>query len=534
MSTNSNNSCNLLSCFTTTATKNKTSYDNDEVLFSLKEIFDTLSQKGNEEKILNAYCDNFNVKDAKKYLESRFDIKKMAITLTKDSNIHSTSNLLELKVFLKILKLSPNGKNTDGFTLLESATYANNSEFVEVLLEMGADANILSENENSLLFSATINNFFAIASLLIKAGCDINCKGKEDGFAPLFIAAQSGSIDFVKLLVDAKCDIDVQTNSGMTSLLGAVMNGHTEVVNLLVKAGCKVNLQDDIGIFPLSMAAHEGFVDIVKILLDNGGDVNLQTFDGVCPLYVAVQNNHLDVVKLLLKAGTRKDLLTKWNDTPLHAAAKNGFFDCLELLVNNGYDLNAKSLLGNSPLHQAATIGNLECVKFLVENGSDVTSLDVLNGTPLICAITNNHTDVAKFLLSCKDSQSTINTNFALTPLLVAILYKNSCIVKLLLELGCDPNSSSNSGYLLIATEKELTDIVKLLLEHGCVSKCNDSLICAIEMNQRDIVKLLIDNGKCDLQLPSDSGATPLILAREKGNMDIIAMLEEALEGENK
>ena len=47
----------------------------------------------------------------------------------------------------------------------------------------------------------------------------------------------------VKLLLDAKADVDEQTKGGETALHRAARNGHTEVVKLLLDAKADVDAQ---------------------------------------------------------------------------------------------------------------------------------------------------------------------------------------------------------------------------------------------------------------------------------------------------
>lgn len=121
----------------------------------------------------------------------------------------------------------------------------------------------------------------------------------------MFIAADQGHTDEVKLLLDKGADVNSVTYEHESSLLRAASKGHTDVMRVLVSAGADVNLQDDIGRTPLQVVD----IDVVKVLLENnnrhGAIVDAADTRGNRPLYKAVCSvcSGLDVVQLLVQHG---------------------------------------------------------------------------------------------------------------------------------------------------------------------------------------------------------------------------------------
>ena len=71
---------------------------------------------------------------------------------------------------------------------------------------------------------AAQNSHVGVAHLLLEAGVDCN-KGTTDiGTTPLFIAAQNGHVEIVRLLIKAR------TDTGVEPLHIAVEMGHVNVV----------------------------------------------------------------------------------------------------------------------------------------------------------------------------------------------------------------------------------------------------------------------------------------------------------------
>jgi len=72
----------------------------------------------------------------------------------------------------------------------------------------------------------------------------------RDGFTPLHLAANlnAGNKEFTrylsvaKLLVETKCDVNIQNEDGNTPLHDAYLQGSKDIVNLLIDNGADVNI----------------------------------------------------------------------------------------------------------------------------------------------------------------------------------------------------------------------------------------------------------------------------------------------------
>lgn len=77
------------------------------------------------------------------------------------------------------------------------------------------------------------------------------------GNTPLQIAALDGKPDIVRLLLNAKCDIDCKNIDKDTPLIDAVENGHLEVVEMLLKVGLDPRQTNAFGKEPLDLVKAE-------------------------------------------------------------------------------------------------------------------------------------------------------------------------------------------------------------------------------------------------------------------------------------
>ena len=60
----------------------------------------------------------------------------------------------------------------------------------------------------------------------------------------LILAAESGHLDMVRLLIETAADVNAARIDGYTALMCAAQNGHTDCAKLLIEAGATVNASD--------------------------------------------------------------------------------------------------------------------------------------------------------------------------------------------------------------------------------------------------------------------------------------------------
>ena len=76
-------------------------------------------------------------------------------------------------------------------------------------------------------------------------------------------------------------------------------------MRILIEHKASVNVQSQNGFTPLYMAAQEDHDGVVRQLLASGANQSLATEDGFTPLAVALQQGHDKVVAVLLENDTR-------------------------------------------------------------------------------------------------------------------------------------------------------------------------------------------------------------------------------------
>src|SRR5260370_38955975 len=192
-----------------------------------------------------------------------------------------------------------------------------------------------AQEPSDRFYQAIRNNDLSTLRTLLKTS-NANLKDQKES-TPLMYAAAFGSVDAMKILLDAGADANAQNALSVSPLLWCA--GDLEKVRLLVSKGADVNARSKQGQTPLLIAAsHDGASEIVKLLLDKGADASARGFMNTTALLSATYANDTAIVKLLLQ--------------------KNG-------------DVNAKDVSVGTALMHAASYGNVQPTRMLIAKRAD-------------------------------------------------------------------------------------------------------------------------------------------------------------------
>ena len=306
---------------------------------------------------------------------------------------YATENA-DLEIFNLLLSNKANVK--DNPELLNIAVLKDCREFVEVLLEHGADVNTSDELGRTALHFTALDEYGGFFEFLLNKDPDINVKA-----------------DIAKLLLSSGANVNAQTKKGTTTLHAATEKGYVKVVEVLLEYNADVNCTVTTDITPLHIAAEEGHLEIIEVLLKFDAVIDSKDEYGRTPLQIAAQKNHLEIVKGLLKFGADVDSQDVYGRTALHVASKEGYKQTVIALLEHGSDINIMSKDQETVLDFAMACVNSLYVEFDNSDSDDDYYIHNAIHTWEIIAILKRHMVKMKTanLYLCEENLLSISSN---------------------------------------------------------------------------------------------------------------------------
>ncbi len=428
-------------------------------------------------------------------------------------SIRKEPDLLGMKILLR-LGADINFQDSNGNTALIFAAAYKKEKLVELLLEAGADPNIINNSGEVAIFCplARLTNDYersdkTIVSLLIEHGADIIHRQPGTGSCALFHACcYSSTEDLVNLMLqhakDKSSIIDSRNSRGTPCLHLATMNGRTEAVKALLGHGANLEIQNSNGKTPLNIAIDERNALIMDLLLDRGANMYNIGYQGLTPVQYALNK------------------LSTWPGG-------------MDTFVKRGVDLNyAEPTSGNTNLMWAVDKGDEKIVKWLLDHHVDVNKTNAAKETAYHLALKKGKPSIVNLLkkaggvidpLLLEDGASLLNAVNAGDTKEVEILLKHGVNLK-----GLSPNGNTALGE---AAKNGNSQIVKLLLDYGFAQKIdheNDqgstALHLAAEGGHKECVILLLQKGAKRTKR-NHADKTPLALAEQAHHQEVVQLL---------
>ncbi|TIA54948.1 ankyrin [Aureobasidium pullulans] len=263
-------------------------------------------------------------------------------------------------------------------------------------------------------------------------------------------------------------------------------------------------------------------------------------------------DGYVEVVKLLLVHNP--GIITavdKRKNTALHFACREGRLDVLKLLLDtDASNIGAVNSKSYTAFDEAAKGGHTDIVAFmLARDDVDPHHRSVRDSTPLLLAVytgkkdliemlmntggfyplhyaaTSGNVEVIELLLSQPGVDKNVVSMNGYTPLCDAVRMGRGKSVETLLAHNVEVDTPDNRGRtpLLIASQKSNQNIVKALLGAGAKAELNDALSIALTNRDEGLVQLLKNAGA--IEQDEDFGIEELMKMATLGDVNGIEAL---------
>jgi len=322
------------------------------------------------------------------HLDSRDMQSKTALQLACEAGHHDLVQMM----------LNQSNLNPTNMTFLSAffaAVECGHVQIAESFFSRGLKLQELVRDSSKPVTLAAKSGCLAMVELMLEAHGDLNAD--ENGWNALHFASHCGHYQVIDRLVASNVSTKAITSKKQTPLLLAVKGGHFAVAESLLRSnqdGSSIKAEDEYGQHPIHHATRTGSVEIVKLLMSYGTKVNVENSFGWEPLHIATAYGHLDLVQRLLEQGAniegklgspsiKRDKTHKlvedgyWAEArwpysgsrPMHLACEYGHYQIAQCLKGKGAKLESTCSEGWQPLHYAAFIGSSVLVEMLLESG---------------------------------------------------------------------------------------------------------------------------------------------------------------------
>jgi ankyrin repeat protein len=437
-----------------------------------------------------------------------------------------------------------NARSGDGSTALLWAAHWDAIDTAGLLIRAGADPNAANDFHMNPLSQACTNGNAPLVRLLLKAGANPNT-AIATGVPPIMTCSRSGSADAVRALIDGDADVNAKEPAqNQTALMWAAAEHHPDVVRMLLQAKANVQARTKNGFTALHFAAREGDIESARLLLSAGVNIDVRSQPDLVTSIVELDQDSRRTTgggggAAAQPLAGRRALSATGSDgaTPLLVATMRSQVPMALFLLEQGADPNIGDA-GLVPLHWASSTwengtanpvygfdepmagisdrqAKLQLVKSLLAHGADPNAR-MTRAKP---AFTGGYTDAV-----------------GATPFLLASSVDDVEMMRLLLSAGADPKlmTAANTTALMAATglnhsigesavtEQQAIEAVKLLLDLGIgsggVTTYNENaLFGPAYRGWNTLLELLIEKG-ADVNVVSKAGVTPWLAASGFGD----------------
>jgi ankyrin repeat protein len=387
-------------------------------------------------------------------------------------------------------------------------------EWVELILERGADVNAEDENCWTALFFACLDGPGAVCSKLIENGARVNGVDKWR-WTPLHVACYHDSHECVDVLLKNSAALAFYlTRNNYTPLIVACENDSKRSAKILIDAGAELNYKiigENMTALTVATAYHK--IGCVELLLQSKADVNARDSNRetvlmrVCRYAEDREKDdlHQKMAVWFISSGCNLDALDGRGWTALMFSATDPrCHSRTRLLLESKATPTLRDFFWGDALMIAAKHKNCEAVRDLLRfpEVRDAINCQDHNDSALKNALQRDNMECVRLLL---DAGANVNCSgyFGETALMAAARIGNDEALPLLIRRKANLNLKDAQGYTalqLASYSSNAVDCVRILLKSGASTEdyVRGDQMSDEESDEEDLNHENIDTEECD------------------------------------
>lgn len=421
-----------------------------------------------------------------------------------------------------------------GETALHAACRRGVLSCVEMCIDRADNVDVANHNRETPFHVACMHGHLLVAKLLLSRGCNMRLLTRRRETA-LHFACMSGNAELVQYLFSDECqsrrtrrglyrwDVNAKDRDGCTPLMVAAEVGSMDVMRVVVDHGGRRTTTDRRGYAPLHYAIESDNEDVALFVArsSTGHMIDAATTDGDTPLHLASMRGMARLVRFLLDKNANVHAENARRTTPLFNACQRGATDCIQALLQRG------ATVSHSVARAACMSADETCLRMILDRMP--APYDMRQLLHVACARKNPR--VVRMLL---DHGCDANAPWeGVHPIVLACsMHGDPDIVRILMERGASCAVVDAHGYspLARASIHGFVDVARVLCPHASPAERDAALRLTCRFGHgslRDVLRVLLSHG-ARVNAADQHGRTPLHFAATTGreDADVIALLE--------